>query len=117
MYKYIWGGGKAEESVGIGIDELRSVGLHCQSIMQAELNRLLMRRTGTLIGGGCGHYSTKSVSICLPLHKVPDKISCLREKRGMERCIFGQWGSKAQSAVIYRVLYILYNFTPTRQQQ
>lgn len=39
--------------MGIGIKELRSVGLHCQSIMQAELNWLFMRRIGTFIDAGC----------------------------------------------------------------
>lgn len=51
--------------MGIGIEELRSVGLCCQSIMQAELNRLFMRRVGTFIGAGCHHHSTKSAYRCI----------------------------------------------------
>lgn len=61
--RYIQGHGglgrRAEERVvGMGIDELRSVGLHCQSIMQAELNWLFMRRIGTFIDAGCHQLFT-----------------------------------------------------------
>lgn len=69
--------------MGIGIEELRSVGLCCQSIMQAELNRLFMRRVGTLIGAGCHHHSTKSAYRCIRF-----RINILpKRERGMERCI------------------------------
>lgn len=59
--------------MGIGIEELRKCGTALPIDYAGRLNWLFMRRVGTFIDAGCHQPFTESVSICLPLHKVPDK--------------------------------------------